>query len=279
MKPPFPHLFLLLLIAAVWLGAHTSSRGQSTGVGLTGELKDVLLPGSELRVKPDPEGRSPVVVRVTAAYPHGTAGFRYDFSWFAYEAGTHDLAQYLERADGSPRGELPAVPVEAVAQLPPGPPRPLGDVTAPLPSLGGYRTTLIAGGCAWLAGLIALLWWRRTRVAEAAPAAETEPPLPDRLRSLLDLARTGSLDAEGRARLERLVLGFWRDRLGLTGLPVPEAVRQLRAHPEAGGLLRKVEEWLHSGQSSAREADMAALLAPYLAAPPPELPAPAHPLP
>jgi hypothetical protein len=38
----------------------------------------------------------------------------------------------------------------------------------------------------------------------------------------------------------------------------------LRAHPEAGGLLRQVEEWLHSGKSTARESDMAALLAPYV---------------
>lgn len=261
------HFFLVLGLAC--LGSAMSAFGQSTGVGLTGEVKDTLLPGPELRVKPDPEGRSPVVVRLTATYPHGTAGFRYDFSWFAYEPGPHNLTDYLERVDGSPAGTLPPVLVEAVSILPPGPPGTLAGFSAPVPALGGYRTTLIVGGGLWLAGLVALVCWRRKRPDSTAAALTTEPPLADRLRALLDQARTGSLDADGRARLERLVLGYWRDRLNLTALPVPEAVRQLRDHPEAGSLLRQVEEWLHSGKSVVREPEMAALLTPYLAAPTP----------
>jgi hypothetical protein len=260
---------LLAAAPALWLAGTGPARAQSAGVGMTGELKEVLLPGPELRAKPDPEGRSPVVVRVTASYAHGTAGFRYDVSWFAYEPGQHNLADYLERVDGSATGPLPPVMVEAMSILPPGPPGTLADFSARLPSLGGYRTALIIGGCLWLAGLIALLCWRRKRTT-AAPAAEApDPPLAERLRLLLEQARTGALDADSRARLERLVLGFWRERLGLTNLPVPEAVRQLRDHPEAGSLLRQVEEWLHSGKSASRESDMARLLAPYLAATPP----------
>jgi hypothetical protein len=263
--------FILLLLAAVALGPGAVARaaGGTTGVGLTGDVKDVLLPGPELRVKGDPEGRSPVVVRLTAVYPHGTAGFRYDFTWFAYEPGSHNLTEYLERVDGSPPENLPPVTVEAVSLLPPGPPRPLAEFSAPVPNLGGYRTTLIVGGGLWLAGLIALLCWRRRRTAVVDPAPALAPPLAERLRTLLDRARTGSLDAEGRARLERLVLGFWRERLDLTGLPLPEAVRRLRDHPEAGGLLRQVEEWLHSGKSAVHETEMAALLTPYLDSPAP----------
>jgi len=257
---------ILLASLGLWLGLLTGIYGQATGVGLTGDVKDVLLPGPELRVKPDPEGRSPVVVRLTATYPHGTAGFRYDLNWFAYEPGSHNLADSLERVDGSPTGELPSVMVEAVSLLPPGPPRTLAEFSAPIPKLGGYRTALIVGGCVWVAGLIALLCWRRKKPAPDETHTLPDPPLADRLRVLLDQARTGTLDADGRARLERLVLGFWRERLDLTGLPVPEAIRRLREHPEAGGLLRQVEEWLHSGKSGARESEMAALLTPYLAA-------------
>ena len=270
------HLLLLWLPASLVPGPRPAAAepSPSTGVGMTGEVTDILLPGPELRVKPDPEGRNPVVVRLTAVYPHGTAGHRYDFSWFAYEPGPHNLAAYLERADGTAPGELPPVMVTAESILPPGPPGPLSDFQAPVPSLGGYRTTLLVGGGLWLAGLIALLCWRRKRPAAEAEPAAPDPPLAERLRALLDQARTGTLDADSRARLERLVLGFWRERLDLTQLPVPEAVRQLRAHPEAGGLLRQVEEWLHSGKSTAREADMAALLAPYVDAP---APAPSRP--
>jgi hypothetical protein len=260
---------------ALATGAPSSTAQPPAGVGLTGLIQDLLLPGSELQVKPDPEGRSPVVVRMTAVRPNGTAGFRYDFSWFAYEAGPHDLSQYLERVDGSPLGAMPAIGVEAVAVLPPGPPQTLPEFQAPLPKLGGYRTALVAGGCLWLAGWVALFIWRRPHSSTAtAVAPDAVRPLAERLRFLLESARTGSLDADGRAQLERHVLGLWRERLHLTDLPVPEAVHRLRNHPEAGGLLREVESWLHSGKSTASETHMAALLLPYLppagaTAPPP----------
>ena len=169
-----------LTTGALTTGAPSSTAQPPAGVGLTGLIQDLLLPGSELQVKPDPEGRSPVVVRMTAVRPHGTAGFRYDFSWFAYEAGPHDLSQYLERVDGSPLGAMPAIGVEAVALLPPGPPQTLPEFQAPLPKLGGYRTALVAGGCLWLAGWVALFVWRRPRSRTATavapgPASATSP--------------------------------------------------------------------------------------------------------
>jgi hypothetical protein len=246
-------VLVLSLTAAALLPA-----ADKAGVGLTATLTEVLLPGPELRVKPD-------------------TGGRYDFAWSALEAGPHNLSTLLERADGTPAPDLPPVPVEAIAILPPGPPGTLPEFKAPLPKLGGYRTALITGGVLWLAGFIGLLCWRRKKTADlAAAAAEINLPLAERLRPLLEQARAGSLDGEGRARLERLVLGFWRERLELTQLPMPEAIRQLRAHPEAGALLRHVEEWLHSGKAAARESAVAELLAPYLSSNP-TLPAPAAP--
>ena len=261
-------MLLQALLILTWIGVALLPAADQAGVGLTGELKDVLLPGPELRVKPDTGGRSPVVLRITATYPHGTAGFRYDFSWSALEAGPHNLSQYLERQDGHPPDGLPPVPVEAVALLPPGPPRTLPEFAAPLPQLGGYRTALIAGGVVWLGGLIGLICWRRKKAVPGIAEAEAAVPLEERLRPLLEQARAGSLDAEGRARLDRLVLGFWRSRLGLTGITMSEAMKQLRAHPEAGQLLRHVEEWLHSGKAAARESAVAELLMPYLSSPP-----------
>lgn len=235
------------------------------GVGMTATLSDVLLPGAELRVKPDVGGRRAVALRITAAYPHGTAGFRYRFVWSAYEAGRHNLADYLERADGGEATELPPVMVEAEAILPPGPPASLAAVPVTPPRLGGYRTFLVVAGGVWLAGLVALWYWRRPSPAIFnAEEVEIALPLADRLRPLLEQARVGSLDDGGRARLDRLVLGFWRERLGLESKPMPEAIRELRAHPEAGLLLRRVEEWLHSGRPPESDAAIADLLAPYL---------------
>ena len=53
---------------------------------------------------------------------------------------------------------------------------------------------------------------------------------------------------------------------------MPVAVRQLRDHPEAGALLRKVEEWLHSGKAPEAEAAVADLLAPNLRRQRPSIP-------
>jgi hypothetical protein len=57
-------------------------------------------------------------------------------------------------------------------------------------------------------------------------------------------------------------------------LPQRDAVRALREHPEAGKLLRSVEEWLHSGQERGRDSGASAssqtvneLLSPYLSMP------------
>ncbi len=269
-------LFLILTLLTGVREARTQTP-PSSGVGLSGEVRDVLLPGSLLRVKPDPGGRSDVVLRITESYPHGTVGFRYDLSWTAYRAGSHNLSEYLERVDGGPAGDLPAVLVEAVSVLPPGPPGTLAVFEAPLPEVGGYRTFLIAAGVVWAAGLAGLVMWRRKRVPESVSATESEVTLADRLRLLLEKARGGTLGPEEKARLDRLVLGFWRERLDLTEVPLLEALRRMRDHPEAGALLRQVEEWLHSGKTAAgEEAAVARVLAPYLNTPEPnDFPPPA----
>jgi hypothetical protein len=70
-----------------------------------------------------------------------------------------------------------------------------------------------------------------------------------------------------QASLELLLLHYWRDRLGIADAPAATAIATLRAHPEAGTLIRAVERWLHApGAGDARPAeDIAALLAPYVA--------------
>jgi hypothetical protein len=98
---------------------------------------------------------------------------------------------------------------------------------------------------------------------EAAPLT-----LADRLRPLVEDARTGELSTERRAELERLLLAHWRERRDLAGVDAADAVIRLRRDEEAGPLLRQLEEWLHRpGGSGAHEVDVAALLEPYRAAP------------
>jgi hypothetical protein len=86
--------------------------------------------------------------------------------------------------------------------------------------------------------------------------------LEERLRPLVDRALRRELDLEGQARLERLLLGHWRRRLGWEGLPMDEALRRLRGHEEAGALIRALESWLHRPEG-VTTVDVGVLLAPY----------------
>ncbi len=226
------------------------------------KLEQLVLPGPELEARPIEDRRSAMVVRVAGAYPHGSA-FRYDIIYYGLEPGRYDLKDYLRRKDGSSMEGVPSIPVSVQAILPPGQVEPHGLILGPSPWLGGYRLLILVGGLVWFGVLAALaLAGRRKRQAEVEQMA-WRATLADRLRPLVMAASTGTLDAGRRAELERLLIGYWRRRLGLEDLPPARVIAALRAHPEAGALLRRLEDWLHRPAGSAGNVDVAALLAPY----------------
>ena len=70
--------------------------------------------------------------------------------------------------------------------------------------------------------------------------------LPDELKSLIEqILKSNSSPQKDFARLEALLLAYWRERLDLENLDAHQAIRQLHHHPEAGEVLRQVEDWLH----------------------------------
>jgi hypothetical protein len=103
---------------------------------------------------------------------------------------------------------------------------------------------------------------RREIAVQPSGAAHREETLEDRLRPLVESALRRELGLEGQARLERLLLGHWRRRLGWEGLPMDEALSRLRGHEEAGALVRSLEAWLHRPAGTVA-VDVGALLAPY----------------
>jgi hypothetical protein len=232
------------------------------GLGASGQLRQVVLPGPELAVAPL-DRDAPLVLRVVSASPHGTA-HRYDVECYGLEAGRYDLTSLLVRAsDGGPAAGLPPLWVEIVDILPPGQVEPLALEAGELPRLGGYRLALVLGAVLWVAGLIGLLLRGRHPRVDAHAAERTRPGLATQLRPLVEAARRGDLEASGQAQLERLLLAAWRRRLGLVDLPPLEALRRLRRHSEAGQLLRQLEAWLHQPPGRGEPVDVEALLAPY----------------
>lgn len=237
-------------------------------VGMPGLLSDVILPGGELEVAP---GTSllPLVVRLTAARPHGDR-WRYDIVYWGREAGDYDLRDYLQRVDGGATLEgpdaLPPIPVRIRSVLPPERILPNAPQEGRLPGFGGYRTLLIAAGVLWVGGLLAILLVGR-RHAQARAQAARPRSLAEVLRPLVERALAGTLAPEERSRLELGLVALWRRRLGLEALRPEEVLARLREHAQAGPLLTSLEQWLHR-PGSGREVDLNALLAPYRDLPP-----------
>jgi hypothetical protein len=237
-----------------------------TSVGITGTLEGVVLPGSELEVKPPDDRKSPLVLRVARVYPHGTA-FRYDLEYFGLEPGTYDLRAQLRRKDGSPVGALPPMSVTVTPARPPGQVLPNKLEIEPGPRVGGYRWLAAGVVAVWALGLVALVasfFFPRRR--KAVGTAERPATLADRLKPLLEGAVAGTLSRAELAGLERGLLAYWRKRLNLEGAEPAAALAQMRAHPDAGPLLAELEAWLHR-PGAAAPVDVPALLAPYRALP------------
>jgi hypothetical protein len=228
-------------------------------VGMSGTIRDLVLPGSELEVAPVTRA-SVLILRIDAVRPHGDA-FRYDFSWYGLEPGSHALAPYLVRKDGSSTAGLPEHTFTVTSLLAPGQVEPHRPGAGGLPRLGGYQALLIFGAILWCAGLVWILARFRRRTPDAAPGSARRISLAERLRPLVAAARANELSPAGRAELELALLAFWRKRLGLSERDPVLALRELRAHAEAGPLLQGLEDWLHRPDPPA--VDLEQLLAPY----------------
>lgn len=247
----------LLLVSAASVRA---DEPRSTTVGMPARIEQLLLPGSELEAIPLDDRRRPIVLRIEAAFRHGDS-YRYDLEYYGLEPGDFDLRSYVLRKDGSPLGQLPPIPVRIASVLPAGQIEPHALGIGALPWLGGYQLALIAGGIAWIGGLLAIMLVGRRRAAVAG-ASDRPASLADRLRPLVEQATAGKLPHERLAELERLLLAWWRKRLKLETERPTVAIARLREHPEAGGLLTQLEVWLHRPASSGA-VDVPALLRPY----------------
>lgn len=250
--------FVLLILVVT--GAMSADEPITT-VGREGAISVVLANPS---LQPIPaDARAALVVRI-ASREADPAGTRYDLRWLGAVPGAYNLTRYLVDVDGKPLSGAPPIYVLVRSLLPPGVP---GDLLAtqqpPATRMGGYQLVLLGLGIAWLA-VVPLLWRRQRRAKKIEPM--TVASVVEQLREVIERARTTGLDTAARARLERLLLAYWRERLGLQQLDAPAAMLRLREHAEAGALLRQLDAWLHAPPGRDR-VDVAALLAPYSAVP------------
>jgi hypothetical protein len=232
-----------------------------TTVGMSRRIEEIVIPGTELVVKPLEDRHEPFVLRILNTYKHGT-DHRYDLEFYGLEPGQYNLTDYLIRADGTSSRGIPDAWVYVTATLPAGQILPSQPESARLPRLGGYRMLLILGAIAWFAGLVALIFVGRQK-KRASVEIESRPiSMADRLRPLVQSAVGGTLDSQGQAELERTLIAYWCGRLDLHSVAPAKAMEVLRAHDTAGPLLRSLEDWLHRPDPP-QNVDIEKLLEPY----------------
>ena len=232
------------------------------GIGLENDIQ-ITLDRADYQSKPM-DDRTPLILRLDRVKPAPNGRFTYQFHYISFEPGSYKLADYLIHLDGTPATDLGETPIEIKSILPPDFQGQLNPFSPqPFPALGGYRVVLGGLGVLWLCGLPALIWLGRKKV-ELAVAEEIipTPSYAERMQPLVEAAAAGNLTATGQATLERLLTGFWREKIARPEQRMGEALTALKAHPEAGSLLRALERWLHQ-PSGASRTEIEKLLAPY----------------
>lgn len=234
------------LVLAACACAQVGREPARTTVGIEGRVV-FRHPAAEPVQAVPVNDKAPVFVRIADSTRDGEYVL-YDLRFIAQYAGEFDLRDGLRRPDGAPLTNAEPLPVTVGSLLPADHQGALFEVGGGrLPRLGGYQIVLFVIGALWLAAPVAVLVKRisRSRPVPPPPAA---PPrtLADQLRPLVESAMSGELSVADRARLEMLLLAHWRERLGLgADIGQAQAMRTLRAHPEAGELLGLLDRWLH----------------------------------
>jgi hypothetical protein len=256
---------LLFFFMPVWMATTQGNpandlQARKSPVGIYSEIRDLVLPGTMLEAKPLHQDTE-IILRITATRPHGSS-FRYDLSYCGLQQGEFDLCDYLQRKDGTSTDDLTRLPVEFDGVLAADRLQPNLPDAGKLPRIGGYWNILIVAGIIWVICPLILLLIKRRREDQSNPSSGDPENIADRLHPLVEAARDGRLGTAGQAKLERSLIGFWRERLNLQCETPVTALAQIRQHKEAGLLLEHLEDWLHKPNPQS-PVDIEALLEPY----------------
>lgn len=233
----------------------------ATKVGLEGTYY-LRHPNAQLTALPANDD-SPVVLRI-ADVLRDKNSYLYEIRFIGLRPGSHDLRDYLAGSAGGPHQIATPQLVEVHSVLPDDHDGAIEDYSA----AGRFwawplRALLREGVVVWGLATAAYVIYRFVYRPRVFPAMlSSQPTLADQLLPLVEAGLAGTLTTTGQARLERLLLAHWQQKLRLTALPPDQALRQMRSHATAGKLLRELEAWLHT-RPGTHQVDVPALLAPY----------------
>ncbi|MCX6876115.1 MAG: hypothetical protein NTW21_20255 [Verrucomicrobia bacterium] len=254
---------LLALCCGANLALAARDPDLSRVIGIEGDVAVTLARGD---YQPRPlDDRTPLILRVEKITPvAGSGQFTYELHYIGFEPGDYRLADYLIHPDGSLATEIGGELLHVRSTLPPNHDGTLNPyLPRPFPWFGGYRMFLGFLALLWVGGIAAFIFFGRKKQVFVVPVVVAPPPtFAERMRPLVEAAAAGYLAADGQAELERLMTGYWRDKLALPDQRMAAALTELKRHPEAGALLRALERWLHRPGGATRE-EVAGLLEPY----------------
>ena len=258
--------WLLVAIAValgVWLFTRPPKQSDSLNVPLGVEQAAIVTySGPLIAVAPY---KWCVAVNVRIAGVTERPGVRvYDIRYIVNRGGTFDLKDYLAAADGSRLEGLPSFRFTGDPKLSKELDARIQETEPIRVEVGGhYYATLAALAVFWIVWLLLIIFYKRPRrVVESAPAPP-EPTLAELLQATLAQLESGALDAEGKAKLEMLLLRRWREELALAGLPMHAALEAIGRSEKTGEPLRQVQHWLHHRASPVKREEIATTLAPF----------------
>lgn len=231
-------------------------------VGIEAAIK-ISLPYPDLKARSVTK-RTDLILRIAGARSEDDGKTVYDLRYIGLIPGTCNLENYLVTSLGQEPDGLPSIPVTIRPLLPEDHEgdlvsRQLRGITLP----GGYRAFFVTVWVVWALLLIPIIVIGRPRKQKKEVDEEVhQPTLAELLRPLVEHALDGRLDTSGKARLERLLMNYWCEKLDLDETQVLASLEKIKAHPDAGAILREQECWLHQPPGRSK-VDVASLLSPY----------------
>ncbi len=221
--------------------------------------------GPGLIVKPFRYG---VAVNVRIAQVTDQAGAKvYDVRYLVNREGEHDLIEYLMSDNGAALSGLPSFKVK-------GDPKLSKELEARVKETedigievsGHYQATLVGLFVFWILWLLVLIFWRRPQKPVLVPV-KVPLTVAEQLRVLLGELEQGGLTAEQKARLEMLLLRYWREGLVSADAPMAEVLAAIARGERTGEALDHLQRWLHRPSSGVADAEIATIVRQRLPAP------------
>ena len=189
--------------------------------------------------------RTDLILRIASVKP-GADGFDYELRYIGLLPGDYNLADYLMTPEGYLAESLPLILVKVLPLLPQGHQGELvsSQLKAHTPP-GGYKLFFSGIWLFWALLLVPLIFVGRVKKTVEVVIIAPPPTLEEQLRPLVEKALGGGLDVAEKEHLERLLMGYWQQKLNCDEATAYLMLKKIKEDPEGGQLIAKLEDWLH----------------------------------